>query len=96
LIVLVSFISPFRSERALARELLEEGEFVEIFVDTPLEICEMRDPKGLYKKARSGELINFTGIDSDYEPPQAAEIVLKGGECSPEELAEQIVRYLFW
>jgi len=96
LIVLVSFISPFRSERALARELLEEGEFVEIFVDTPLQICETRDPKGLYKKARRGELINFTGIDSEYEPPESAEIVLKGGEKSPEELAEQIVRHLFW
>lgn len=96
LIVLVSFISPFRSERAMARELFGAGEFVEIFVDTPLEVCESRDPKGLYKKARSGELINFTGIDSDYEPPESAEIVLRAAESSPEELAEQVIRYLLW
>ncbi|MEM7188786.1 MAG: sulfate adenylyltransferase subunit CysN, partial [Pseudomonadota bacterium] len=80
LIVLTSFISPFRAEREMAREMLEDGEFVEVFVDTPLEICEARDPKGLYKKARAGELKNFTGIDSDYEVPEAAEITLKAGE----------------
>ncbi|WP_417517843.1 sulfate adenylyltransferase subunit CysN [Minwuia sp.] len=94
LIVLSSFISPFRSERQMARDLMEDGEFVEVFVDTPLEICEQRDPKGLYKKARAGELKNFTGIDSDYEVPQNAEIVLKGGEHTPEEMADQIIEWL--
>lgn len=92
LIVLVSFISPFRSERDLARELLEEGEFLEIYVSTPLTVCEQRDPKGLYKKARAGELTNFTGIDSAYEVPVSPEIVVDAAEASAEELAEEIVR----
>jgi len=91
LIVLTSFISPFKSERRLARELLEEGEFVEIFVNTPLEICELRDPKGLYKKARAGELPNFTGIDSDYEPPENPEIEVEAGIRSADDIAEEIV-----
>ncbi len=91
MIVLTSFISPFKSERNLARELLEEGEFVEIFVNTPLEICEQRDPKGLYKKARAGELPNFTGIDSDYEPPENPEIMVEAGTKSAEEISEEIV-----
>jgi bifunctional enzyme CysN/CysC len=91
MIVLTSFISPFKSERNLARELLEEGEFVEIFVNTPLEICEQRDPKGLYKKARAGELPNFTGIDSDYEPPENPEIMVEAGTRSAEEISEEIV-----
>ena len=91
LIVLTSFISPFKSERRLARELLEEGEFVEIFVNTPLEICEIRDPKGLYKKARAGELPNFTGIDSDYEPPENPEIEVEAGTRSADDIAEEIV-----
>ncbi len=94
LIVLTSFISPFRAERAMAREMLEAGEFVEVFVDTPLEICEARDPKGLYKKARSGELKNFTGIDSDYETPEAAEITLKAGADAPDAMADQIIAWL--
>lgn len=94
LIVLASFISPFRSERQMARALMEEGEFIEVFLDTPIEICEERDPKGLYKKARAGELKNFTGVDSDYETPQNAEIVLKSGEEGPEALADQIIAYL--
>jgi bifunctional enzyme CysN/CysC len=94
LIVLTSFISPFRSERNLARELLDAGEFIEIFVNTPLEVCEQRDPKGLYKKARGGELPNFTGIDSDYEPPENPEIVVDAGTRPAEELAEEIVRDL--
>jgi bifunctional enzyme CysN/CysC len=94
LIVLVSFISPFRSERRMARELVEVGEFIEIFVDTPLEVCEARDPKGLYKKARTGEIKNFTGIDSDYEPPEEAEIVLRADRDSADELADQILGYL--
>jgi bifunctional enzyme CysN/CysC len=91
LIVLTSFISPFKSERRLARELLEEGEFIEIFVNTPLEICEQRDPKGLYKKARAGELPNFTGIDSDYEPPENPEISVDAGARSAEDIASEIV-----
>jgi len=91
IIVLTAFISPFKSERNLARNLLEDGEFIEIFVDTPLKVCEQRDPKGLYKKARAGELPNFTGIDSDYEAPENPEIVVTGGNASAEELAEEIV-----
>ncbi len=94
LIVLVSFISPFKSERQLARDLMEEGEFYEIFVNTPLEVCEHRDPKGLYKKARAGELKNFTGIDSDYEAPEKPEITVNTANASPEDLAEEIVRKL--
>ncbi|PLX84439.1 MAG: adenylyl-sulfate kinase [Desulfuromonas sp.] len=95
LIVLVSFISPFKSERDMAREMLETGEFVEVFVNTPLEVCEERDPKGLYKKARAGQLKNFTGIDSDYEAPENPEIILDAGEKTAEELAEEIVRELW-
>jgi bifunctional enzyme CysN/CysC len=94
LIVLVSFISPFRSERRLARELVQPGEFFEVFVDTPLVEAEKRDPKGLYKKARRGELKNFTGIDSPYEPPENAEIHLRTALYSPEEAAEQIMTRL--
>lgn len=94
LIVLTAFISPFRSERHMARALMEEGEFVEVFVDTPLDVCEARDPKGLYKKARAGELKNFTGIDSAYEPPRNAEIVLKAAEADPDVLADQIIDWL--
>ncbi len=94
LIVLTSFISPFRSERRMARDMMEDGEFVEVFVDTPLEVCEARDPKGLYKKARAGQLKNFTGIDSDYETPELAELVLKSGEHPADVLADQIIEYL--
>ncbi len=95
MIVLTAFISPFRSERQMARDLLEEHEFVEIFVNTPLAVCEERDPKGLYKKARSGQLKNFTGIDSAYEAPKTPEMEFDASQTSPEELAEQIVRELF-
>jgi bifunctional enzyme CysN/CysC len=94
LIVLVSFISPYRSERQLARSLFEEGEFLEVFVDTPLEICEQRDPKGLYAKARRGEILNFTGIDSDYERPENAELILDTVANDPERCAEIIVEQL--
>jgi bifunctional enzyme CysN/CysC len=94
LIVLVSFISPFRSERRLARELMQPGEFFEVFVDTPIAEAEKRDPKGLYRKARRGELKNFTGIDSPYEPPENAEIHLRTALFSPEEAAEQILNTL--
>ncbi len=94
LIVLVSFISPFRSERRLARELVEAGEFIEVFVDTPLAVAEQRDPKGLYRKAREGRIKNFTGIDSPYEPPEHAEIALDTTALSPEQAAEQIIGHL--
>ena len=94
LIVLVSLISPFRDERRMARGLVEEGEFVEVFVDTPLALCERRDPKGLYRKARAGEIRNFTGIDSGYEPPENPEIVLKAGEQDADQLADRVIRYL--
>ena len=94
MIVLVSFISPFRSERRLARSLMEEGEFIEVFVDTPLEVWEARDPKGLYKKARAGEIKNFTGIDSDYEPPERADIVLKTADQSAEKATERLISFL--
>ena len=91
LVVLTAFISPFRSERRMARALLPPGEFLEIFVDAPLVVAEARDPKGLYKKARRGELKNFTGIDSPYEPPEQAEITIASATTSPEEAAERIV-----
>ena len=94
LIVLVSFISPFRAERRLARDLLGEGEFVEVHVDTPLAVAEARDVKGLYKKARAGELKNFTGIDSPYEAPERPEIVVDTTTMSPEDAAERIVAWL--
>ncbi len=93
LIVLVSFISPFRAERRLARELFEAGDFIEVFVDTPIEVCERRDPKGLYGKARKGLIKNFTGIDSGYEPPEHAELRLDTA-VPPEELVEQIMAQL--
>ncbi len=94
LITLVSFISPFRSERDLARELVEENEFLEIFVDTPLSVCEDRDPKGLYAKARAGQIKNFTGIDSPYEAPINPEVRLDTTNGTPAELAEQVVFFL--
>ncbi len=93
-IVLVSFISPFRSERRMARELVEQGEFFEIFIDTPIHIAEERDPKGLYKKMRRGELKNFTGIDSPYEVPENAEIRIDTTTQIPEQAVEQIISYL--
>ena len=94
LIVLVSFISPFRSERRMARELLQPGEFVEVFVDTPLEVCMQRDPKGLYEKARAGQIKNFTGIDSPYEAPEAPEITLSTTQHEVNALAGQVMDYL--
>jgi bifunctional enzyme CysN/CysC len=94
LIVLVAFISPFRDERSTARELFEPGEFVEVYVDTPIAVAEARDPKGLYKKARRGELKNFTGIDSPYEPPEAAEIHLDTTRLTAEAAADRILAYL--
>lgn len=94
LITLTSFISPFKSERQMARILMEDGEFIEIFVDTPIDVCESRDVKGLYAKARTGEIKNFTGIDSPYEAPENAEIHLKTVDMSAEESANLIVKYL--
>ncbi|MCM8731997.1 sulfate adenylyltransferase subunit CysN [Hephaestia sp. GCM10023244] len=94
LIVLTAFISPFRAERAMARAMIPDGEFVEIFVDTPLGVAEARDVKGLYKKARSGELKNFTGIDSPYEPPEAPDIHIDTTRLTSEEAAERIVDYV--
>ncbi|MEZ9788753.1 adenylyl-sulfate kinase [Vibrio breoganii] len=93
-LVLTAFISPFIQDREQVRSLLPEGEFVEVFVDTPIETCELRDPKGLYKKARKGEIKHFTGLTSDYEAPQSAEIHLKTDQQSIEESAEQVIQYL--
>jgi bifunctional enzyme CysN/CysC len=93
-IVLVSFISPFRSERRMARETVGEDEFLEIYVDTPLEICEGRDPKGLYQKARAGKIANFTGIDSPYEPPIDAELTLTTQDMSAEDAADKVIATL--
>lgn len=94
LVVLVSFISPFKSERRMARELMEDGEFIEIFVDTPIEECAKRDPKGLYKKAQAGEIKNFTGISSPYERPENPELHLHTVGHDPQELAMKIAEFL--
>jgi bifunctional enzyme CysN/CysC len=91
LIVITAFISPFRAERRMARSRVAPGEFLEIFVDTPLALAERRDPKGLYRKARRGELVNFTGIDSPYERPENAEIVIDGARLDPATAADRIV-----
>jgi len=94
LIVLVAFISPFRSDRAMARALMAEGEFVEVFVDTPLAVAEERDPKGLYKRARRGELKDFTGLDSPYERPEQPQVRVDTTRATPADAVEQIVDYL--
>ncbi|NNE22307.1 MAG: adenylyl-sulfate kinase, partial [Rhizobiales bacterium] len=94
LIVLASFISPFRSERRMARDMMDDGEFLEVYVETPLEVCEQRDVKGLYVKARRGEIKNFTGIDSDYELPELAEIILDTVKLDAEQSADEIIAYL--
>ena len=94
LVVLTAFISPFQTDRDFCRNLLAEGEFIEVFVDTPLEVCEQRDPKGLYKKARSGEIKHFTGIDSAYEAPSAPEVHLPYQEESAEDTAERLFNLL--
>jgi bifunctional enzyme CysN/CysC len=94
LIVTASFISPFRAERDLVRALVDKGEFVEIFVDVPLEVAEGRDPKGLYKRARAGEIRNFTGIDSPYEPPLSPELRLETASANPEALADRVIEHL--
>ena len=94
LVVLVSFISPFREERQMARDLVEEGEFLEVYVDASLELCESRDPKGLYRKARSGQITNFTGIDSPYEAPENPELHLRTGDMDPEAAADSVIEEL--
>ena len=93
-IVLSAFISPFKEDRNVVRALVNNGEFIEVYVDTPLEVCESRDPKGLYKKARSGDIPNFTGISSPYEAPIKAEVDLKTDKMSVEECANKVIKYL--
>ena len=98
IIVLTAFVSPYRADRDAVRRQLETsggpGDFIEVFVDTPLDVCEQRDPKGLYKKARAGELKGFTGIDDPYEAPSKPELHLAGDSASPPELARQVIAYL--
>jgi len=94
LIAITAFISPYRADRDRVRASLAPGDFIEVYVNTPLEVCEQRDPKGLYKKARAGELKGFTGIDDPYEPPLSPELVLEGAKYSPEQLADQVIAYL--
>jgi bifunctional enzyme CysN/CysC len=94
LVVLCSFISPFRAERRMVRDLLDPGEFLEVFVDTPVEECMRRDPKGLYAKAVAGKLANFTGIDSPYEPPEAPELHLRTAGRTPEESSAELLEWL--
>ncbi len=93
-LVIVAFISPFREDRELIRQSVEDGRFIEVFIDCPLQVCEERDPKGLYKKARKGEISDFTGISSPYEPPVSPEILLKTSENSVEECVGQIIQFL--
>jgi adenylylsulfate kinase len=90
-IALTAFISPYRLDRDRVRAMMRAGDFIEIFVDTPLAICEQRDPKGLYKKARAGEIKHFTGIDDPYEAPEAPELILYAGKGTPEELAGEVI-----
>lgn len=94
LIVITAFISPFIKDREVVKDLVEDGEFIEVFIDTPLEICEKRDPKGLYKKARAGEIKDFTGIDSPYERPVNANIHIKNDNISIKNACEQIIKYM--
>jgi adenylylsulfate kinase len=94
LVTLTAFVSPYRSDRDAVRDSLDPGDFVEVFVDAPLEVCEARDPKGLYKKARGGQLKDFTGIDAPYEPPLQPELVLKSAELTPDALADQVLHFL--
>lgn len=94
IITLTAFISPYRRDRDMLRQSMKPGEFIEVFVDTQIEICETRDPKGLYKKARAGEIKGFTGIDDPYEVPLSPELILHGGEKTPESLADEVIAYL--
>jgi adenylylsulfate kinase len=92
--VSTAFISPYREDRDMVRQLVNDGEFIEIFVNAPLDVCEERDPKGLYKKARAGEIRNFTGIDDPYEAPENAELTIYTGEKTLEECAVEVISYL--
>jgi bifunctional enzyme CysN/CysC len=94
IIVLCSFISPYRSERDMVRRLVQDGDFIEVFVDTAIEECIRRDPKGLYAKAMTGGIKNFTGIDAPYEPPEAPDVHLHTTDARPEQLAERVVKEL--
>lgn len=94
LIVITAFISPFHSDRIIARKLVDEGEFIEVFIDAPLSVCETRDPKGLYEKARKGEIKNFTGIDSPYEVPENPEIHIRTDDSSIEHAVQIIIGHL--
>ena len=94
IIGLTAFISPYRQDRDRVRQTMSDGDFVEVFVDAPLEVCEARDPKGLYKKARAGEIKGFTGIDDPYEAPANAELVLEAGSKDAETLADEVIAYL--
>lgn len=94
LIVVTAFISPFKAERQLVRDLVDKGEFFEVFMSTPLETCEERDPKGLYKKAREGKIKNFTGIDSEYEPPENPEVTLDTSTMTVEECVDRVISHL--
>jgi adenylylsulfate kinase len=94
IVAVTAFISPYRKDRDAVRASLKPGDFIEIFVDAPIEVCEARDPKGLYKKARAGEIKGFTGIDDPYEAPQNPELVLDSAKKSAEELAEEVIAYL--
>tara|TARA_Y100000296_G_scaffold85372_1_gene121138 strand:+ start:3359 stop:3874 length:516 start_codon:yes stop_codon:yes gene_type:complete len=94
LIVVTAFISPFKTERQLVRDLVDSEEFVEVYMSTPLETCEQRDPKGLYKKARAGEIKNFTGTDSEYESPENPEVVLDTSTMSVDECVDRVITYL--
>lgn len=94
LIVSTAFISPFRADRALAESKLASDEFIEVFIDTPIEVCEQRDPKGLYKLARAGEIKDFTGIDSAYEAPEKAQIHISTADKTIEQCAKQVIDYL--
>lgn len=94
LIVMTAFISPFRSDRDMVRAMLEPGEFIELYLDVPLEVCEQRDPKGMYKKARAGDIKFFTGISSPYEPPLKPDITIDSSRYTVEEEAERVIEYL--
>jgi adenylylsulfate kinase len=94
LVTLTAFVSPYRADRDAVRASLKPGDFIEVFVDAPLEVCESRDPKGLYKKARAGEIQDFTGINAPYEAPERPDVVLKSAEATPDKLAEQVRQYL--
>lgn len=93
-ITLSSFVSPYRADRDGVRELMDDGDFIEVFIDTPLEVCETRDPKGLYKKARTGEIPNFTGISDPYEPPENPELVIYTVDSTPQRATQQIIALL--